>query len=434
MGRKRSYIPLNIYMGERLVGELTREKSGAVSFAYDQTWLDWQYTMPISLSLPLRSERFIGVAVIAMFENLLPDNVEILRRIAEEVGAEGTDAYSMLAKLGRDCIGALQIIPTNVEPIFANELTGEPQTDTQIEALLKDFENKPLGIRKENDFRISVAGAQEKTALLFYKGKWIKPTGTTPTTHILKPQIGVLPNGMDLSQSVENEHYCMRLMESFNLPTAQTEIIDFGEARALSIERFDRRWTKDRRLIRLPQEDCCQALSVPPTQKYQVEGGPGIIEIVKLLQASDEPQIDQYNFFKANILFWLIGATDGHAKNFSIALTPGGRFKMTPLYDVLTVQPMLDGHQLNRKSMKLAMRVGKSNHYRVDAIIGRHFFETGQQAGLSKLIIQTIIDDITETGERAFDNTLFKMPNDFPQELHVSVKSAFKSRLKLLND
>ena len=433
MGRKRSYIPLNIYMGERLVGELTREKSGAVSFAYDQTWLDWQYTMPISLSLPLRSERYIGATVIAMFENLLPDNIEILKRVAEEVGAEGTDAYSMLAKLGRDCIGALQIIPADVKPLFSKEITGELQTDIQIEALLKEIENKPLGIRKENDFRISVAGAQEKTALLLRDGKWIKPTGTTPTTHILKPQIGVLPDGMDLSQSVENEHYCMRLMESFNLPTAQTEIIDFGEVRALSIERFDRRWTRDGRLIRLPQEDCCQALAVPPTQKYQVDGGPGVVEIIKLLQASDEPQVDQYNFFKANILFWLIGATDGHAKNFSIALTPGGRFKMTPLYDVLTVQPMLDAYQLNRKAMKLAMRVGKSNHYRVDTIVGRHFFETGHQAGLSKSIIQKIIDDITGNWECAFENTQLQMPNDFSEKLHFTVKSAFENRLKLLN-
>lgn len=432
MGRKRSYIPLNVYMGERLVGGLTREKSGAVSFAYDQTWLDWQYTMPISLSLPLRTQRYIGAVVIAMFENLLPDNVEILRRIAEEIGAEGTDAYSMLAKLGRDCIGALQIIPVDVEPIFTNELTGTPQTDAQIEALLKDFESKPLGIQKENDFRISVAGAQDKTALLFQNGTWIKPTGTTPTTHILKPQIGMLPNGFDLSQSVENEHYCMRLMESFNLPTAQTEIIDFGEARVLSIKRFDRRWTKDGRLIRLPQEDCCQALSVPPTQKYQVDGGPGIVEIVKLLQASDEPLVDQYNFFKANILFWLIGATDGHAKNFSIALMPGGRFKMTSLYDVLTVQPMLDAHQLNRKAMKLAMRVGKNNHYRIDTIVGRHFFETAHQAGLSESTIQKIIDDIAENWENAFENTLFRMPDDFPEELHVSVKSAFDNRLELL--
>lgn len=103
------------------------------------------------------------------------------------------------------------------------------------------------------------------------------------------------------------------------------------------IERFDRRWTADGRLIRLPQEDCCQALSIPPTRKYQSEGGPGIVEIMDLFRGSDEPTQDRMDFFMSTILFWAIGATDGHGKNFSLSLMPGGRYRMTPLYDVLTL-------------------------------------------------------------------------------------------------
>lgn len=135
--------------------------------------------------------------------------------------------------------------------------------------------------------------------------------------------------------------------------------------RALIIERFDRLRARDGRLIRLPQEDCCEALSVPPTRKYQNEGGPGIVEICDLLTGSDEPQHDRADFLKAVILFWLIGATEGHAKNFSIALMPGGRFRMTPIYDVLTVQPSLDAGALQINDMSLAMRAGKGRHCRV---------------------------------------------------------------------
>jgi serine/threonine-protein kinase HipA len=311
-------------------------------------------------------------------------------------------------------------------------LTGEPLSDDQIAAMLKDLGRTPLGIRAERDFRISVAGAQEKTALLFHDGQWVEPTGTTPTTHILKPAIGTLPNGMDLTDSVENEHFCLRLMAAFGLPVARTEITTFADTKALVIKRFDRLRARDGRLIRLPQEDCCQALSVPPTRKYQSEGGPGIVEISGLLQGSDEPLRDRANFLKANILFWLIGATDGHAKNFSIALMPGGRFTMTPLYDVLTVQPSLDAGQLQIKDMKLAMRAGKSRHYKVSEIQGRHFVETGLAAGFSREQVALIFTDIHTRAEQAFAMALADMPASFPGVLFDSVKRGFDQRLPRL--
>lgn len=429
MGRKRAYAPLDVYMNRRKVGQYFRDPDGAFAFTYAPEWLAWENTLPVSRSLPLRAERYVGQPVIAVFENLLPDSDDIRRRVAERVGAEGVDAYSLLARIGRDCVGALQFLAEGEEPRDNRVLTGEPLSDAQIAAMLKDLGRTPLGIRAERDFRISVAGAQEKTALLFHDGQWVEPTGTTPTTHILKPAIGTLPNGMDLTNSVENEHFCLRLMAAFGLPVARTEITTFAGTKALVIERFDRLRARDGRLIRLPQEDCCQALSVPPTRKYQSEGGPGIVEICGLLQGSDEPQRDWANFLKANILFWLIGATDGHAKNFSIALMPGGRFVMTPLYDVLTVQPSLDAGQLQIKDMKLAMRAGKSRHYKVSEIQGRHFVETGLAAGFSREQVAHIFTDIHTRAEQAFATALADMPVSFPEALFASVKQGFEQRI-----
>lgn len=432
MGRKRSYTPLNVFLNARHAGRLVRERSGAVSFAYDQSWLDWEHNLPVSLSLPLREDRYVGAPVMAVFDNLLPDSEPIRRRVAERVGAQGVDAFSLLSEIGRDCVGALQFLPDGDEPQPTDKLTGEPVSDAQIDALLNDLDVTPLGIRKENDFRISVAGAQEKTALLYYDKQWIEPTGTTPTTHIIKPQIGKLPNGMDLSNSVENEYLSLKLMEGFGLRAAQTEIVQFGDQKALVIERFDRRWTKDGRLIRLPQEDCCQALSVPPTRKYQNEGGPGIVEIMDVLRGSDEPTQDRLDFFKANILFWLIGATDGHAKNFSLGLLPGGRFRMTPLYDVLTVQPTFDAKQISHRDFKLAMRVGKSNNYKVIDIIGRHIEETGLKSGLSRDAIAALFEEVRATANAALEIVFAALPERFPAELTDSIAASVEERLKKL--
>lgn len=260
----------------------------------------------------------------------------------------------------------------------------------------------------------------------------MEPTGTTPSTHILKTAIGVLPNGVDLTDSVENEHFCLRLMAAFGLPVARTWIATFADTHALVSERFDRLFAHDGRLIRLPQEDCCQALCVPPARKYQNAGGPGIVEICELLQGSDEPVRDQASFFKANVLFWLIGAMYGHAKNYSIALMPGGRFIMTPLYDVLTVQPSLHVGRLQFEDMKLAMCVGRSGRYRVSEIRGRHFAETGLTVALSRRQIEQVFCEIHSDADKAFETALAEMPQGFPMALFEAVRHGFEQRVRRL--
>jgi serine/threonine-protein kinase HipA len=431
VARARTRIPLNVFLNGRHVGQLRKDTSGAIEFQYDPSWLAWESSIPVSLSLPLREERFIGAPVTAVFENLLPDNDSIRRRVAERSGAAGTDPYSLLTAIGRDCVGALQFVPDaeGVQP--SDRIEGRRLSDDEIGTVLKDLGRNPLGITDE-EFRISLAGAQEKTALLRWKGRWHRPTGTTPTTHILKPQIGKLPNGIDLSNSVENEHFCLELVRAFGLPAATSEIAEFDGMRTLVVERFDRLWTRDRRLLRVPQEDCCQALAVPPSLKYENQGGPGIVPVSELLKGSDEPAADQIRFFKSQVVFWLIGATDGHAKNFSIRLLPGGRFVLAPLYDVLSTQPSLDAGQIRRNQMKLAMAVGRSRHYVVHTIAARHFIETAQQ---SKLPIgpRAVLEEVADMAPRAIDKALGAMPAGFPAEIAASIANAALSRRHLLS-
>lgn len=432
MGRKRTYAPLRVLLNGHLVGYLIKEPGSAVEFRYAGDWLSAKQPFPVSLSLPLREDAYRGQPVVAVFENLLPDSDALRRRIAEKVGAEGTDAYSLLSQIGRDCVGALQFLPddlTNDSLPDTSRIEGESVGEKKIENILRQLVQTPLGLDRDQPFRISIAGAQEKTALLRYRGKWLRPHGTTPTTHIFKTQIGALPNGVDLSDSIENEFYCLKLLAAFGLPVNEAKIEIFGEAKALVIERFDRRWTDDGRLLRLPQEDCCQALSVPPTRKYQNEGGPGMVDILNLLKASDTPAEDQKAFLKAQILFWLMGATDGHAKNFSVFLGPGGRFRLTPFYDVLSAQPSLKTRQIERKQMKLAMSVGDNRHYAVETIQGRHFVQTVKRAGLPEELARTALKEIAEQANRALDAVERQLPKNFPEKLHVWVRGAVLERL-----
>jgi len=431
MGRLRA-SRLNVFLNSRHVGQLNRESSGAIDFRYEPTWLGWEHTLPVSLSLPLREERYIGAPVANVFDNLLPDNDGIRKHVAARVNATGIDAFSLLAALGRDCVGALQFLPDGVTPDPAGTIAGRPISDDEIAAMLGNLARNPLGLDDDADFRISIAGAQEKTALLWSEGRWFKPTGTTPTTHIFKPPIGQLANGIDLSNSVENEFLCLKLTEAFGLPTASAEMATFGDTRTLIVKRFDRLLTDNQRLLRVPQEDCCQALSVPRTIKYEKDRGPGIQQILQLLAASDEPSLDQRRFFKAQIVFWLLGATDGHAKNFSVFLSPGGGFNLTPLYDVLSAEPSLASHQLRQNQMKMAMAVGTQRHYVIKEITARHFIQTAEKARLGSQVALDVIDEVIASSPKAVSMVESQLPNDYPAPLAEAVFAGIARRVTML--
>lgn len=433
MARRARHAPLSVFLNGRLVGRLRKEASGAIDFTYDADWLAWAPAIPVSLSLPLREERYIGAPVVAVFDNLLPDNDDIRRTLAARVRAEGVDAFSLLGAIGRDCVGALQFLPADTDPGPAGVVHGVALDEAQVGALLGDLARAPLGLTEDDSFRISLAGAQEKTALLRKDGAWWAPTGTTPTTHILKPQIGSA-NGVDLSHSVENEYLCMKLTKAIGLPVADVEIADFDGRRALVVERFDRRWAQDGRLLRLPQEDMCQALSTPPAIKYEAYGGPGIEKILRLLSGSDDPAADQATFLKANIWFWLMGATDGHAKNFSVVLGAGGRYRLAPLYDILSVQPLVDAGQVRHNQYKLSMAVGDSRHYVMGSIAPRHFVQTARKAGVGQATVMAIFEDLASAVPGALDALEAALPVDFPPDLAASVLSGVRARLRIVQE
>jgi serine/threonine-protein kinase HipA len=430
MSRSRRSARLIVALNGRVVGLLDRAPNGAISFTYEKEWLaDSRRAIPVSLSLPLREERYTGADVSAFFDNLLPDNDQIRRKVAAKVGAEGTDAFSLLNQIGRDCVGALQFVPEGDEITPPTRPEYLQLSDADVAEIIRNLATAPLGVRPsgERELRISIAGAQEKTAL-FWNDGWCLPKGTTPTTHILKPGLGKLPNGLDMTQSVENEHFCLTLCRELGLEVAQSQIVDVDGIRILAVERFDRLRASDGRLLRIPQEDFCQALAVPPTRKYNNDGGPGIRECLGLLAGSDYAEEDRLAFLKAQIVFWLIGATDGHAKNFSLFLTPGGRYRMAPLYDIMSLQPNYAAKQLRRKEFRLSMAVGDNRHYAMESILPYHFLEDAKAAGMAQDRVRSLFGSLGETIEGALERTVAIMPDDFPQLLVERIGDAMHKR------
>lgn len=374
---------------------------------YAPAWRASPLGRPLSLSLPfaLGDEPLKGPAVENYFENLLPDSPTIRRRVAERFRTGSVDAFDLLGAIGRDCVGALQFLPDGQEPQGHDRIEGVEVNEADIERhLLEVVTPDRFGAARDpdDDFRISLAGAQEKDAFLHWNGRWMKPRGATPTTHIFKLPLGLVGGRRaDFSTSVDNEWLCLRLLAAYGLPVASAEIASFGSQRVLVVERFDRAASRDgTHLLRLMQEDFCQATGTSPLVKYEAEGGPGLAALATLLQQSIDAERDLRTVMAAQILFWMLRAPDGHAKNFSIHLLPGGRFRLAPLYDVMSAYTAMgDGpNQWSPRELKLAMAlVGKNRHYEAEHIQRRHFNSTARRLGFGEDAEALLQDFIART-------------------------------------
>lgn len=429
MGRRSHKQRLNVWMNGIPVGCWESTRQGE-RFRYFDDWLVDGQARPISLSLPFLpgNAPYQGQVVTDYFDNLLPDNDAIRRRLARRHQAAGIDAFNLLAKLGRDCAGAIQLLPEGEAPADVYEIRGTPLSTARIAQRLRNITSAgALGQGDhDEDLRLSIAGAQEKTALLRHGGRWLLPQGSTPTTHIFKLPLGLVGHMQaDMRTSVENEWLCSRIVDAYGIPIAACEIGRFEDQKALVVERFDRARSADGSwIIRLPQEDMCQATGTSPLRKYQADGGPGIARIMELLLGSDHAGSDRKTFFKTQIVFWVLAATDGHGKNFSIAHLPGGRYRATPIYDVLSAHPVIGTgkNRISPRKARLAMAVrGTSNYYLMEKIQRRHWIAQAQQVGLGARAAEQAIAEIIEATEGVIEKAGRRLPDDFPADLAEAI-------------
>ena len=432
---------LGVWMNGELVGHWAVAR-GASTLTYASSWLRSDKARSLSLSLPITgSQEIRGQAVTNWFDNLLPDNDSIRQRLSRRFRTKNAGAFTLLEAIGRDCVGAVQLLPEGMAPEGWNRIDCEPLTHDEVRKLLDAVPSETaLGIGGDDDdlFRISLAGAQEKTALVRVGDRWCRPRGATPTTHIFKLPLGLVGGSrrVDLSDSVENEWLCAQILRELGLPVAHAEMAEFAGQKVLIVERFDRAWMDGGPWIaRLPQEDFCQALGDPPEKKYEKDGGPGMEACLKLLAGSADAQADRLAFQLTQLAFWLMAATDGHAKNYSLFLQQGDAYAMTPLYDVISVWPYIgDGaKQFRWRTAGLAMAVrAKNAQYTFQSIRARHWHALATKNG-GPAVWQAMLGMIDQL-EGALAAIESRLPPSFPGRTWDAIQTGMRSQAHLFAD
>lgn len=388
-------------LAETEIGRIRRDKTGRLSFVYDEAWRHTEGAYPLSLSMPLAAAQHGSAQIEAFLWGLLPDNEFILSKWAQTFQVSARNVFALIAHVGEDCAGAVQFVrPERLDTVRAGHADHIDWLDEiAIAGRLQTLRQDHAAWRLPRDTgQFSLAGAQPKTALLYMDGKWGVPSGRIPTTHILKPPIG------DFAGHAENEHLCLALARSLGIPAAHSEVLHFGDEVAIAVERYDRvRSGND--IVRVHQEDMCQALSIPPIQKYQNEKGPGAAHIIALLRtASTNQSVDVENFVRALAFNWLIAGSDAHAKNYSVLIAGGPRVRLAPLYDLASTLPY---DRFDQKKVKLAMKIG--GEYQLEHIGPRQWekfarevhVDCDQVLGILSSMVAAIPDHLADIGKKA---------------------------------
>lgn len=384
---------LRAYLHGEHAGNFIQDDAG-IFFEYDD---GYAVDIPVSISLPRfglarlgRRSRVQRQKVDNFLWGLLPDNPRRLDAIARDPNFGGpcspNSVMQLIRKVGADCAGALQIVaPEDVDQIVRDG-GADPLTEKQIaENLTHVIRTGSVPGSGDHPGAFSLPGAQPKIALLKKDGRWFQPWGSTPSTHIFKPAAA------NLDGLVENEHLCLESAAEMELTTTRSEIAHFGEHVVIVVERYDRVF-ENGSVLRIHQEDMCQALGLHPNQKYESDGGPGIAQIDSVLIGSRRAQEDRLAFIKAIIFNFLIEGTDAHAKNYSILHGEHG-FRLAPLYDIASFLPYHDG-----RNPRMPMKIADKREYGDVAL--RHWRQLARKLRMSEALI---VDTVVETAARLPD-------------------------------
>ncbi len=367
---------LAVLLDGQQTGTVT-EADNRLTLVYEDGYRSSVRATPLSLSMPLSVESHADEVVRPFLWGLLPDNEQVLERWARGYQVSPRNPFALLRHVGADCAGAAQFVPPDeAEGLLAGKGTIEWIDEAEIGRRLRTLRRDPTAWHLSATGQFSLAGAQAKTALHFDPdgGRWGDPQGAVPTTHIIKPAV----TGFDDHDL--NEHLCLQAARELGLKAASSKVVSFDGERAIVVERYDRLRSPDGGVQRIHQEDMCQALGVPPTDKYQNEGGPSPERILKLLEEYARPKQrggTRVQFVEALAFNWIIAGTDAHAKNYSVLLS-GAQVRLAPMYDVASALPYDD---MYLPKLKMAMRVG--GEYVISKVGRRHWERFAESVGMS---------------------------------------------------
>jgi len=371
---------LDVYLSTDRVGKLHLDDERRFVFEYHPDWVADHDSQPLSLSLPVSAEPYRDALAQPFFANLLPE-AEIRHLIAKSLGLSEQNDFALLEAIGGECAGAVSLFPEGTIP--PTRIDYKKLDDDALNQLIANLPTQPM-MAGEQDIRLSLAGAQNKLPV-FYDGNEISiPRGIAASSHILKPPMVHYPN------TVENEYFCMQLAERINLNVPETQILHKAVPLYL-ITRYDRIRDEQDNLMRLPQEDFCQAMAIPPSNKYEKEGGPNLKACFELVRnRCIQPTKDLNELLNWVIFNYLIGNADAHGKNVSLMLTPEGP-ELAPFYDLMstTIYPNL--------AQKMAMKIGGED--RPDWIITRRWEQFSEDIGIKLKLVRhrclTMADELS---------------------------------------
>lgn len=345
-------MTLVVLMHGAVAGTLTSLPNGRVRFEYDSAYRAVPESTPLSLSMPLEVPLHTDQVVTPWLWGLLPDNDAVLARWGRHFQVSASSPFALLrTPIGEDCAGAVRFCPeTDVDRLRERGGTIDWLDTAQVAQRLRDLrQDATAWLGRTFTGQFSLAGAQAKTALFHDGRRWGIPSGATPTTHILKPAVA----GFDDHDL--NEHLCLDAARRTGLRAVRTRVERFEGETAIVVTRYDR-LDRDVGVVRVHQEDLCQALAVHPRDKYQAEGGPSPRDIVQLFRRVMPASIADHatwSFVDALIWNWLIAGTDAHAKNYSVLLAAGD-VRLAPLYDIASALP----YGTHERKLRMAMKVG----------------------------------------------------------------------------
>lgn len=415
---KSARVRLVALLDGRVVGQVYQMANGSLAFVYEDAWRIADDAYPLSLSMPLLAREHGDRAVRAYLWGLLPDNPAILEWWARRYGVSPYSIVDLLARVGEDCAGAVQFaVPGRAEDLIGSATLEDEASlvqwlsETALESRLRELRLNPAAGRSANDAgQFSLAGAQPKTALYQNRaGRWGVPAGRMPTNRILKPPV------LGLDDLAYNEHFCLVLARELGMPAAASRVQHFGDEVAIIVERYDRE-DMGGTLVRVHQEDLCQAFGLLPTRKYEVDGGPTVSRIYELLhESSTSAEEDCERFFDAIAFNWLLAAPDAHAKNYSVLHATGPQLRLAPLYDVISILPY---PQLNHDNSRLAMSVGGERQIsRIDAT---HWIRLARSLGVKPDYAMHRLHELSVRIPDAFESLKEQMhPDDYMGPLVV---------------
>lgn len=394
---------LDVFFHADQVGTLERQPGAKLRFVYRSSWAKGA-GVPLSLSLPLRTEAFDDDHCRPFFSGLLPEG-EFLKAIARRFHVSAGNAFAVLAEIGGECAGAISLAAEGEEPPFRDAPPPEWLDMEGLGILLAELPQRPLlAIPGEEDegVRLSLAGSQDKLPVLLEDNRVGITRGRPPSSHIIKVPM------REVDDMVANEAYCMALAACIGLTVAEAVPIASGGEEGLLVRRYDRRpQARDRGIERIHQEDFCQALGHDPEEKYQAHGGPSVAACAALLRAhSTAPGVDVFSFLDVLIFNLLIGNADAHSKNYSLLLEGEEAPRLAPFYDLISTRAY--GRRFDRK---LAMKYG--GEYRPERVRGRHLDRMAMDLGLPSRAVRQGTAEVIERTLAGGETARGKLPEEW---------------------